>query len=94
VDSVDELCSFIRLEEATLVKLSLTKEDPARPDASDLLKSAQNAGAARLLELRTAATRITAVGECYALRARSIQATYGGATFGIIGTALIVLAFA
>ena len=94
VDSVDELRSFIRLEEATLVELSLTKEDPTRPDRGDLVKSAQNASAARLLELRTAATQIIAVGEYYALRARSIQATYGGTTFGIIGTALIVLAFA
>jgi hypothetical protein len=94
VDSVDELRAFIRLEEATLVALSLTKEDIARPDVDNLVGSAQTASAARLLELRTAAARITAIGEYYALRARSIQATYGGTTFGIAGTALIVLAFA
>jgi hypothetical protein len=94
VDSVDELRSFIRLEEATLVALSVTKEDTTRTGADNLVGSAQTAGAARLLELRTAAARITAIGEYYALRARSVQATYGGTTFGIIGTALIVLAFA
>ena len=54
---------------------------------------AQTARAARLLELRTAATQIATVGEYYALRARSTRATYVGIVCGLAGTA-IVLAFA
>jgi len=93
VESLSDLRSSIRLEEATLIQLARTREDAADPAASKRLGRAQAARAARLLELRTAAASITAVGEYYALRARSIQATYGGALFGIIGTAAIVLAF-
>lgn len=94
VGSVDELRSFIRLQEATLIELAVKEEDAAKPDAENLVRHAQTAAAARLLELRTAAARIAAIGEYYALQARSVQATYGGTSFGIAGTALIVLAFA
>jgi hypothetical protein len=92
--SLGELRWSIGLEEATLVRLSRIKEDISDPDAAENLVYAEEARAARLLELRTAAARITAIGEYYALQARTTEATYGGIAFGIIGTALIVLAFA
>ena len=94
VMSLGDLRWSLALEEATLVQLSRCSEDTADPAAAESLKSAQEARAARLLELRTAAARITAVGEYYALQARSTQARYGGTLFGFLGTALIVLAFA
>jgi hypothetical protein len=94
VQSLEEVRWSIRLEQATLVRLSQIREDTADPDAADELKQAEEARTARLLELRTAAARITTIGEYYALQARSTEATYGGIASGIIGTALIVLAFA
>jgi hypothetical protein len=84
----------IGLEEATLVQLSQTTEDTSDPSVAESLKHAKEARIARLLELRTAAARVTTIGEYYALQARSVEATYGGVAFGILGTALIVLAFA
>jgi hypothetical protein len=94
VPSLGELRWSIGLEEATLVELSRIKANTSDPDAAGRLRHAEEARAARLLELRTAAARITTVGEYHALQARSTEATYGGTAFGIIGTALIVLAFA
>jgi hypothetical protein len=94
VTSLGELRLSIRLEEATLVQLSWCGVDAADPSAAERLRSAQEARAARLLELRTAAARITAVGEYYAIQARSSLARYYGTAFGFLGTALIVLAFA
>jgi len=94
VTSLGELRWSINLEEKTLVQLSRCSEDIADPGAAERLRSAQEARSARLLELRTAAARITAVAEYYALQARSTQARNGGTAFGFIGTALIVLAFA
>ena len=76
------------------MRLSQVREDTSVPNIVGNLKHAKEARAARLLELRAAAARITTIGEYYALQARSIEATYGGVTFGIFGTALIVLAFA
>jgi len=90
VISLGDLRWSIGLEEATLVQLSRCSEDTADPADAEGLRSAQEARAARLLELRTAAARITAVGEYYALQARSTQARYGGTAFGFLGTALIV----
>jgi len=58
------------------------------------LSEAQAARAARLVDLRNAAARITTIGEYYALRARSTWATYGGILCGLIGTAAIIAAFA
>jgi hypothetical protein len=94
VTSLTDLRQSVGLEEATLVQLAQSREDTQDPAACKKLARAQAARAARLLELRTAATRITAIGEYYALRARSTQATYGGTAFGIIGTAAVVLMFA
>jgi hypothetical protein len=94
IESLGELRWYIGLEEATLVQL--TRRSEGAPDAAavDELKGAQEARAARLLELRTAAARITAIGEFYAVQARSSWATYGGTTLGFLGTAFVVLAFA
>jgi hypothetical protein len=94
VPSLGELRWSIGLEEATLVRLSQFREDTSDLNVVGILKRAKEARAARLLELRAAAARITTIGEYYALQARSVEATYGGVTFGILGTALIVLAFA
>jgi hypothetical protein len=94
VSSLDDLRRSITLEEGTLVALARAREDTQDPDAEGNLKDAQTARAARLLELRIAATRVAAVGEYYALRARSTLATYGGVICGTLGTAAIVLAFA
>jgi hypothetical protein len=94
VPSLGELRWSIGLEAATLVRLSQSKEDTSDPDAAQSIARAEEARVARLLELRTAAARITTIGEYFALQARSTEATYGGITFGVIGTALIVLSFA
>ncbi len=93
--SLGELRWSIGLEEATLVRLSQIREDTSGDShAAEHFEQAEEARAARLLELRTAAAGIATIGEYYALQARSTEATYGGIAFGIIGTALIVLAFA
>ena len=76
------------------MQLTRRAEGIADPDAAKNLKCAQEARAARLLELRAAATRITAVGEYYAVQARSTVARYAGTGFGFLGTAFIVLSFA
>jgi hypothetical protein len=94
VPSLGELRWSIGLEEATLVRLSQIREDTSNPKVAENLGQAKEARAARLLELRAAAARITTIGEYHALQARSTEATNGGIAFGIIGTALIVLAFA
>jgi hypothetical protein len=94
VTSLNGLRRSITLEEATLVALARARENAQDPAVGDILTDAQAARAARLLELRIAASRITTVGEYYATRARSTQATYGGVICGVLGTAAIVLAFA
>ena len=85
---------FIKLEQATLVQLSRCGEDTTDDAEAERLRSAQEARAARLLELRTAAARITAIGEYVAIQVRSTQARDAGTAFAFLGTALIVLAFA
>jgi hypothetical protein len=94
VEDLKQLRSSIRLEEATLVQLTRCWVDTSDTCIAKNLRRAQEARAARLLELRTAAARITAIGEYYALQVRSTQARYYGTTFGFLATALIVLAFA
>jgi hypothetical protein len=94
VSCLGELRSFIKLEQATLVKLSRFGEHAVGDAKVESLRSAQEARAARLLELRTAAARITAIGEYYAIQVRSTQARDVGTAFAFLGTALIVLAFA
>ena len=81
------------IEEVTLTRLAQLMEDVSNRAARKRLRHAQTARAARLLELRTAAADVAAVGEYYALRARSTRATYGGIVSGLLGTATIVLAF-
>ena len=76
------------------MQLTRCAEGIADQGAAERLKSAQEARAARLLELRAAAARITAVGEYYAVQARSTLARYAGTVFGFLGTAFIVLSFA
>lgn len=94
VTSLIGLRRSITLEEATLVALARARESAQDAATGDNQRGAQDARAARLLELRIAAARVAAVGEYYALRARSTQATYGGVTCGVLATAAIVLAFA
>ena len=82
------------IEEVTLQALARARASARDPEASTMLRQAQTARAARLLELRTAGARIATVGEYYRLRARSTRATYGGVLSGVLGTAAIVAAFA
>jgi hypothetical protein len=94
VTSLSGLRRSITLEEATLVKLAQARQNAKDQAVGNILKDAQAARAARLLELRITASRIATVGEYYATRARSTQATYGGVICGVLGTAATVLAFA
>jgi hypothetical protein len=47
-----------------------------------------------LREFRRAASRVVEIGEFYHLRRRSGWATYLGGVLGMLGTALIIAAFA
>jgi hypothetical protein len=94
VTSLRGLRVAIRLEEATLMKLAQTWATVPDRAAAEMLRRAQAARIAKLLEFRTAAASIAVIGEFYALRARSTQATYLGTLFGVLGTAAVVLAFA
>jgi hypothetical protein len=82
------------IEEVTLVALARARQSAPDTAATQSLNRAQDARTARLLELRIAAAKIVTVGEFYKLRARSARATYGGTACGLIGTAMIVAAFA
>lgn len=93
VTSLADLRHFMAIEEVTLTRLAQLTESVPNRAGRMRLSLAQTARAARLLELRTAAAQVTAVGEYYALRARSTRATYGGIVCGLLGTAAIVLAF-
>ena len=79
------------VEEATL--MALAHALPAGEEAG-VVRQAQDARAARLKELREAATRVATIGEFYRIRYRSTWATYGGLLCGLFGTAAIVAAFA
>lgn len=82
------------IEKMTLMALALAHEHAADSQMRQKLSEAQAARAARLVDLRNAAARITTIGEYYALRGRSTWATYGGILCGLIGTAAIIAAFA
>jgi hypothetical protein len=82
------------IEKMTLMTLALAHEKPIGRKMARELEEAQAARAARLAELRSAAARITTIGEYYALRSRNTWATYGGIMCGLIGTAAIIAAFA
>ena len=94
VASLVDLRQSMAIEEVTLTRLAQLVESVSNRATRRRLSRAQTARAARLLELRVAAAQVTAVGEYYALRARSTRATYGGIVCGLLGTAAIVLAFA
>jgi len=94
VTSLRSLRESMSLEQATLSQLTETGANPATYLTTDRLRQVQAARAARLAELRAAAARITSIGECYELKARSIEAMYWGTICASIGTAAIVLAFA
>jgi hypothetical protein len=81
------------IEEVTLGALARAQACARNQSTSQILCHAQAARSARLVELRTACSRIATIGEYYKLRARSTRATYGGAFSGLIGTAAIVVAF-
>ena len=94
VQHLTSLRQSMIIEEVTLQALARARASARDPGASTMLRQAQTARAARLLELRTAGARIATVGEYYRLRARSTRATYGGVLSGVLGTAAIVAAFA
>ncbi len=94
VTSLRGLRESMSLEQATLSKLAESGADPAIHLTTDRLRQVQAARLARLMELRAVAARITSIGACYELKARSIEAMYWGTTCAFIGTAAIVLAFA
>jgi hypothetical protein len=81
------------IEKITLIALAMAHEKPVGRTMCHELREAQAARAARLVELRNAAVRITTIGEYYALRSRSTWATYGGILCGLIGTAATIAAF-
>ena len=82
------------IEKMTLMALAMAHEHAVNRKMRQELAEAQAARAARLVDLRSAAARITTIGEYYALRGRSTWATYGGILCGLIGTAAIIAAFA
>ena len=94
VQHLTSLRQSMIIEEVTLQALARARASARDHEASTMLRQAQTARAARLLELRTAGARIATVGEYYRLRARSTRATYGGVVSGVLGTAAIVAAFA
>ena len=81
------------IEEVTLVALSRATVKAADKPSRQSLCDAEAGRAARLLEMRIAATKIATVGEYYKLLFRSSWATYGGAAFGLLGTVGIIAAF-
>lgn len=82
------------VEQVTLMALADAEATARDHKASLKLCEAQAPRAARLMELRVAATRIATIGEYYKLRGRSTWATYGGVFLGLLGTAVLVAAFA
>jgi hypothetical protein len=81
------------IENLTLHALAIAHEDRVGHKMRRELEEAQAGRAARLVDLRSAAVRITTIGEYYALRSRNTWATYGGILCGLIGTAAIIAAF-
>jgi hypothetical protein len=83
------------VDELTLMALSCAVTH-SRVTAKDIgtIREAQAVRVARLHEFRQAAARIVEIGEFYRLRRRSDWAIYLGGTLGIIGTILIIVAFA
>jgi hypothetical protein len=82
------------IEKMTLIALAMAYDQAAGHNVRDDLHEAEAARALRLAELRSAAARITTIGEYYALKSRSTWATYAGSLCGLIGTASIIAAFA
>jgi hypothetical protein len=82
------------IEKMTLMALALAHEHATGRKMRQELHEAQAARATRLVELRSAAARITTIGEYYTLRSRSTWATYAGILCGLAGTAAIITAFA
>ncbi|HEY2519548.1 MAG TPA: hypothetical protein VGJ19_05520 [Streptosporangiaceae bacterium] len=94
INSVLSLRQSMSIEECTLMALSKAGPSARDEQARTILHNAQTARIARLLELRTAASRVATIGEYYNLKRRSARATYGGVSLGVAATACIVAAFA
>jgi hypothetical protein len=94
VRSLTSLRQSMIIEKMTLMALAMAHEHPAGHKMGQELQEAQTARAIRLVELRSAAARITTIGEYYALKSRSTWATYAGILCGLIGTGAIIAAFA
>jgi hypothetical protein len=88
------LRQLLTVEEVTLMALSQTREAAAGDRACENLDAAQEARAARLHELRTAAACLVAIGTYYQVRARSTLATYAGISLALLGIVLIIASFA
>ena len=93
VKSLTALRQAMIIEEITLVALSRATVKASDKPSRQSLCDAEAGRAARLLEMRIAATKIATVGEYYKLLFRSSWATYGGAAFGLLGTVGIIAAF-
>jgi len=95
ITSLRALREAMALEQATLATLAAVdaQKGGEQPQAGEL-SLVQAARAARLIELRATAARITSIGECYELKARSTEAMYYGTILGLLGTAAVLVAFA
>jgi hypothetical protein len=82
------------IEEVTLIALAHTAVTAAGEAEATRIRQAQVVRSARLRELRDAAARVATIGEFYRVRHRSTWATYAGLPCGLIGTMMVVLAFA
>jgi hypothetical protein len=94
VTCLTDLRQSMIIEEVTLRALARATATARDHKASLEICDAQIARAARLAELRGAATIIATIGEYYKTRERSTWATYGGVLLGLLGTAAFVAAFA
>jgi hypothetical protein len=92
VYSLVALRQLMIVEEITLVALSCASEDASDEAARENIAGAQAARAARLYELRAAASNIVTVGMYYIVRARSTRATYLGVASGLTGIVAIITA--
>jgi hypothetical protein len=93
ITSLAGLRESMTVEEYTLMALAHAKATAHNARTAQWLCEAQAARAARLRDLRAAASRIASIGEYYALHRRSSWATYCGIVCGLLATAAIVTAF-
>jgi hypothetical protein len=91
VKCLTTLRQMMIVDEVTLMALSNAMAQP-RADLS-ILRKAEQTRVARLQEWRTAASRITTIGEYYRTSQSNSLAVFLGTPLGVLGTALIIWAF-